>query len=121
MIVLSSNIKFEDLVWQKLFMFRLATEQSSNAQAMFNLGYMHEQGLGMKRDIHLAKRHYDMAAEASVDAIAPVTLALIKIWFLFAIEFFEKQVRMCAVCSLIALKSYVCNKSLCPARSDGFF
>ena len=24
---------------------------------MFNLGYMHELGLGMKRDIHLAKRY----------------------------------------------------------------
>ena len=35
---------------------------------MFNLGYMHELGLGMKRDIHLAKRFYDMAAETSVDA-----------------------------------------------------
>ena len=59
---------------------------------MFNLGYMHEQGLGMKRDIHLAKRHYDMAAEASADAVAPVTLALIKIGFLFALDFLENQV-----------------------------
>ena len=71
--------------------YKIATEQSSNAQAMFNLGYMHEQGLGMKRDIHLAKRHYDMAAEASTDAAAPVTLALIKIGFLFALEFIENQ------------------------------
>ena len=53
---------------------------------------MHEQGLGMKRDIHLAKRHYDMAAEASADAVAPVTLALIKIGFLFALDFLENQV-----------------------------
>jgi SEL1 protein len=27
--------------------YRLASEQQNNAQAMFNLGYMHEQGLGM--------------------------------------------------------------------------
>lgn len=27
----------------------MASEQQHNAQAMFNLGYMHEQGLGMKR------------------------------------------------------------------------
>lgn len=27
--------------------YRLASEQQHNAQAMFNLGYMHEQGLGM--------------------------------------------------------------------------
>ena len=29
--------------------YRLATDQQNNAQAMFNLGYMHEQGLGLKR------------------------------------------------------------------------
>lgn len=29
--------------------YKLASEQQHNAQAMFNLGYMHEQGLGMKR------------------------------------------------------------------------
>merc|ERR1712203_929329 len=48
--------------------YRIASEQQNNAQAMFNLGYMHELGLGMNRDIHLAKRFYDMAAETSVDA-----------------------------------------------------
>lgn len=29
--------------------YRLASEQQHNAQAMFNLGYMHEQGLGMQQ------------------------------------------------------------------------
>ena len=29
--------------------YRLACEQQHSAQAMFNLGYMHEQGLGMKK------------------------------------------------------------------------
>lgn len=29
--------------------YRVASEQQHNAQAMFNLGYMHEQGLGMKQ------------------------------------------------------------------------
>lgn len=29
--------------------YRLASEQQHNAQAMFNLGYMHEQGLGLKQ------------------------------------------------------------------------
>ena len=28
--------------------YRLASEQQHSAQAMFNLGYMHEHGLGMK-------------------------------------------------------------------------
>ena len=29
--------------------YRMASEQQHNAQAMFNLGYMHEYGLGMKQ------------------------------------------------------------------------
>ena len=32
---------------------------------MFDLGYMHEHGIGIARDLHLAKRFYDMAAETS--------------------------------------------------------
>ena len=32
--------------------YRLATEQQHNAQAMFNLGYMHENGLGLKQVCH---------------------------------------------------------------------
>ena len=33
-------------------LFRIASEQQNNAQAMFNLGYMHELGHGMKQ-VHL--------------------------------------------------------------------
>jgi len=66
--------------------YRIASEQQNNAQAMFNLGYMHELGLGMKQDIHLAKRFYDMAAETSVDAKVPVYLALTKLALLFAVK-----------------------------------
>jgi len=46
---------------------------------MFNLGYMHEQGLGMKKDWHLAKRLYDLAAETNSDAKVPVAIALFKL------------------------------------------
>ncbi|XP_055330072.1 protein sel-1 homolog 1-like [Paramacrobiotus metropolitanus] len=58
-------------------------EQSNNAQALFNLGYMYQAGLGVKQDLHLAKRYYDRAAETSVDAHAPVTLALMSLGALF--------------------------------------
>ncbi|XP_067877796.1 protein sel-1 homolog 1-like [Heterodontus francisci] len=70
--------------------YRLASEQQHNAQAMFNLGYMHEQGLGIKRDIHLAKRFYDMAAEASTDAHIPVFLALGKLAVLYVTEYVQQ-------------------------------
>jgi len=69
--------------------YRIASEQQNNAQAMFNLGYMHELGLGMKRDFHLAKRFYDMAAETSVDAKVPVALALAKLACVFAVRNLE--------------------------------
>lgn len=53
---------------------------------MFNLGYMHEQGLGMSKDMHLAKRCYDLAAETSVDAKVPVALALLKLNVMFSMQ-----------------------------------
>ncbi|KAM4690298.1 protein sel-1 homolog 1 [Rhinophrynus dorsalis] len=67
--------------------YRLASEQHHSAQGMFNLGYMHEKGLGIKQDIHLAKRFYDMAAEASPDAQVPVFLALCKLGILYALQY----------------------------------
>ncbi|CAN7995192.1 unnamed protein product [Ixodes hexagonus] len=81
--------------------YRLASEQQHNAQAMFNLGYMHEQGLGLKKacttlhygihDIHLAKRYYDMAAETSADAQVPVALALVKLGLLYGFSYLREQ------------------------------
>lgn len=53
---------------------------------MFNLGYMHEQGLGMKKDWHLAKRSYDLAAQTNADAKVPVALALMKLQILKKID-----------------------------------
>uniref|UniRef100_A0A3P9HTU6 Protein sel-1 homolog 1 n=1 Tax=Oryzias latipes TaxID=8090 RepID=A0A3P9HTU6_ORYLA len=69
--------------------YRLASEQQNGAQAMFNLGYMHEKGLGIKRDIHLAKRFYDMAAEASPDAQVPVFLALCKLGLVYTLQYLQ--------------------------------
>ncbi|CAH8562295.1 unnamed protein product [Dicrocoelium dendriticum] len=70
--------------------YRIASEAHQSPQAMFNLAYMHEQGLGLKRDIHLAKRYYDMAAEASSEAKAPVFLALLKLSLSFGTEFLQE-------------------------------
>lgn len=70
--------------------YRSASEQQHNAQAMFNLGYMHERGLGLAKDRHLAKRCYDLAADASPDAKIPVALALIKLSFLFGIDYIQE-------------------------------
>lgn len=69
--------------------YRTASDSAQNAQALFNLGYMYERGLGLRRDIYLAKRYYDMAAVTSVEAHVPVALALVKLYFLFATEYLQ--------------------------------
>lgn len=56
-----------------------ASEYSQSAQALFNLGWMHENGIGLKQDFHLAKRYYDQALEVNEEAYLPVTLSLLKL------------------------------------------
>jgi TPR repeat protein len=52
-----------------------------SAQAFFNLGYMHEMGLGVDHDYHLAKRYYDIALSTHSKAYLPVQLALLRLRF----------------------------------------
>ncbi len=42
--------------------YRTASDLN-NAQATFNLGYMHQFGEGVPKDLHLAKRFYELAVE----------------------------------------------------------
>eukprot|EP00007_Cunea_sp_BSH-02190019_P006918 CAMPEP_0174233726 /NCGR_PEP_ID=MMETSP0417-20130205/3693_1 /TAXON_ID=242541 /ORGANISM="Mayorella sp, Strain BSH-02190019" /LENGTH=942 /DNA_ID=CAMNT_0015311989 /DNA_START=155 /DNA_END=2980 /DNA_ORIENTATION=+ len=56
--------------------YRRASEMR-NAQATFNLGYMHEHGEGLAKDFFLAKRYYDQSAAMNPDATVPVQLMLI--------------------------------------------
>lgn len=61
---------------------------------MFNLGWMHEYGVGIPQDLHLAKRYYDMSMETSADAVWPVIPCLICLWtrlyFLDLVEAIDK-------------------------------
>ncbi|ELK34578.1 Protein sel-1 like protein 2 [Myotis davidii] len=59
--------------------YSIAAHKYQSAQAMFNLAYMYEHGLGTTKDIHLARRLYDMAAQTSPDAHMPVFFALVKL------------------------------------------
>nr|XP_051702167.1 protein sel-1 homolog 2 isoform X4 [Oryctolagus cuniculus] len=73
--------------------YSIAADKYHSAQAMFNLAYMYEHGLGITKDIHLARRLYDMAAETSPDAHIPVFFALMKLetmHFLRDILFFNQ-------------------------------
>ena len=56
-----------------------AAEYSQSAQALYNLGWMHENGIGLTQDFHLAKRYYDSALETNEEAYLPVTLSLLKL------------------------------------------
>ncbi|KAI9171772.1 Protein sel-1 [Paramyrothecium foliicola] len=56
-----------------------ASDYSQSAQALFNMGWMHENGIGLTQDFHLAKRHYDQALEINEEAYLPVTLSLLKL------------------------------------------
>jgi len=59
--------------------YQAAAETRQSAQAYWNLGWMHENGIGMEQDFHLAKRFYDEALETNKEAFLPVTLALFKL------------------------------------------
>ncbi|TDZ60564.1 Protein sel-1-like protein 1 [Colletotrichum trifolii] len=56
-----------------------ASDYSQSAQALWNLGWMHENGIGLTQDFHLAKRYYDQALEVNEEAYLPVTLSLFKL------------------------------------------
>jgi SEL1 protein len=53
-----------------------AAGQLRSSRALFNLGVMHAQGTGLPRDLHLAKRYFDLSRDASPEARIPCALAL---------------------------------------------
>jgi len=60
--------------------YTTAAESHHSAQALWNLGWMHENGLGsVSQDFHMAKRYYDLALEMNKEAYLPVKLALAKL------------------------------------------
>ncbi|XP_023350644.1 protein sel-1 homolog 2 [Sarcophilus harrisii] len=66
--------------------YSIAVDKYHSAQAMFNLAYMYEHGLGISKDIHLARRLYDLAADTNPDAHIPVFLALLKLEMMHLIK-----------------------------------
>ncbi|KAI9316211.1 hypothetical protein BX666DRAFT_1859377, partial [Dichotomocladium elegans] len=61
--------------------YRIAAEVELSPMAMWNLGWMYENGLGVPKDFHLAKRWYDNAVSTNPDAYLPVKLSLLKLYF----------------------------------------
>ncbi|OEU19800.1 hypothetical protein FRACYDRAFT_181523 [Fragilariopsis cylindrus CCMP1102] len=52
---------FEEDLHTAAHYYQVAGEKHLSARANFNLGFMHQWGLGLKQDFPLAKRHYDLA------------------------------------------------------------
>ena len=59
--------------------YQTAAETHQSAQAKWNLGWIHENGIGVEQDFHLAKRFYDQALETNEESYLPVKLALVKL------------------------------------------
>ena len=60
--------------------YQSAADTQMSALAMWNLGYMYENGIGVPQDFHLAKRHYDLALETNQEAYLPIVLSLVKLY-----------------------------------------
>lgn len=56
-----------------------AAEAHRSAQAYWNLGWMHENGIAVAQDFHMAKRYYDLALDTNAEAYLPVKLSLLKL------------------------------------------
>ncbi|CAO3629021.1 unnamed protein product [Cunninghamella echinulata] len=59
--------------------YRVAVEFDVSPMAMWNLGWMYENGIGVAKDYHLAKRQYDNALATNGNAYLPVKLSLLKL------------------------------------------
>ncbi|KAJ2916794.1 hypothetical protein MD484_g3661, partial [Candolleomyces efflorescens] len=60
--------------------YRSAADTQMSALAMWNLGWMYENGIGVPQDFHLAKRYYDLALETNSESSLPVILSLGKLY-----------------------------------------
>ncbi|EJF57566.1 HCP-like protein [Dichomitus squalens LYAD-421 SS1] len=70
----------ESVRWEKAAgYYQSAADTQMSALAMWNLGWMYENGIGVPQDFHLAKRHYDLAYETNSEAYLPVLLSLLKL------------------------------------------
>ncbi|KZT72333.1 HCP-like protein [Daedalea quercina L-15889] len=70
----------ENVRWEKAAgYYQSAADTQMSALAMWNLGWMYENGIGVPQDFHLAKRHYDSALETNSEASVPVSISLLKL------------------------------------------
>jgi TPR repeat protein len=61
--------------------YQAAAENGKSSLAMWNLAFMYEYGIGVKKDLYLAKRYYDRSLELNAYAAFPIKIALAKLNF----------------------------------------
>jgi len=61
---------------EKAAAFYKAASDMHEPQATFNLGYMHQHGVGLPQDFYLAKRYFDLVSVHYPDAYIAVSIAL---------------------------------------------
>lgn len=61
--------------------YQAAAENEKSSLAMWDLAFMYEYGIGVKKDLYLAKRYYDRSLEVNPKASLPIKLALAKLQF----------------------------------------
>ncbi|KAI8905890.1 hypothetical protein EDD86DRAFT_211043 [Gorgonomyces haynaldii] len=66
--------------------YQQAADQEQSSIAMYNLGFMHEHGLGVKQDFYLAKRMYDMALATNPGSYLVIGISLVKMNIKWTIE-----------------------------------
>ena len=72
------ELKIEEDLNTAAYYYQKAGEKYMSARANFNLGFMHEWGLGLKQDFPMAKRYYDLALSRNYrEAEIAVQIALI--------------------------------------------
>ncbi|RKP06995.1 hypothetical protein THASP1DRAFT_17714, partial [Thamnocephalis sphaerospora] len=59
--------------------YQSVAKSETSSLAMWNLGWMHENGIGVAKDFHLADRWYARALEVDPDAYIPVLLSRAKL------------------------------------------
>ncbi|KAJ2862476.1 ERAD-associated protein, partial [Coemansia erecta] len=59
--------------------YLISAKADSNGLAMWNLGWMYENGVGLERDLYMAKRWYDRSIEANEGGKLAANLSLIRL------------------------------------------
>lgn len=85
--VVAGDIYFQMKNYTKALSLYQSAALKFSAQALWNIGYMYEHGLGVEKDFHLAKRFYDQILEHNQKLYFAVKASVMKLqlksWFMW--------------------------------------